>query len=377
MEIATMAHAYTPGLRVTERAVVRKERRLPLKGDVLVARGDTVSARTVVARTLLPGNIQTVNLASSLGIEPNEVAGKLLHPIGTAVEAGAPIAETRALFGLMKSKATAPAAGTIESVSDITGQLILREPPIPVEIDAFLAGTVVEVLPGDGVVIESPAAFIQGIFGIGGEVHGALVTAVSGPDDELTPDRLSSAHEGKIVVGGSYVNHAVLKEAIRLGVRGVVVGGFDDRDLRDLLGYDLGVAITGQESLGLTLVLTEGFGRIKMADRTFHLLRKLEGMEAAVSGATQIRAGVMRPEIVVPLGGSAGSSGEGQVTGMDVGSLLRCIRGEHFGRIGRIVALPAPLTELGSESHARVLEAELDGIGRVVLPRANIELIEA
>ena len=72
-----MAHAYTPGLRVTERAVVRKERRLPLKGDVLVARGDTVSARTVVARTLLPGNIQTVNLASSLGIEPNEVAGKL------------------------------------------------------------------------------------------------------------------------------------------------------------------------------------------------------------------------------------------------------------------------------------------------------------
>jgi len=372
-----MAHAYTPGLRVTERAVVRKERRLPLKGDVLVARGDTVSARTIVARTLLPGNIQTVNLASSLGIEPNEVAGKLLHPIGTAVEAGAPIAETRALFGLMKSKATAPAAGTIESVSDVTGQLILREPPIPVEIDAFLAGTVVEVLPGDGVVVESPAAFVQGIFGIGGEVHGALVTAVAGPDDELTPERLSSAHEGKIVIGGSYVSHAVLKAAIRLGVRGVVVGGFDDRDLRDLLGYDLGVAITGQESLGLTLVLTEGFGRIKMADRTFHLLRKLEGMEAAVSGATQIRAGVMRPEIVVPLGGSAGSSGEGQVTGMDVGSLLRCIRGEHFGRIGRIVALPAPLTELGSESHARVLEAELDGIGRVILPRANIELIEA
>jgi hypothetical protein len=377
MEIATMAHAYTPGLRVTERAVVRKERRLPLKGDVLVARGDTVSARTVVARTLLPGNVQTVNLASSLGVEPNEVAGKLLHPIGTAVEAGAPIAETRALFGLMKSKAKAPAAGTIESVSDVTGQLILREPPIPVEIDAFLAGTVVEVLPGDGVVIESPAAFIQGIFGIGGEVHGALVTAVSGPDDELTPDRLSSAHEGKIVIGGSYVNHAVLKEAIRLGVRGVVVGGFDDRDLRDLLGYDLGVAITGQESLGLTLVLTEGFGRIRMAERTFNLLRKLEGMEAAVSGATQIRAGVMRPEIVVPLGGSAAAAGEGAVTGMDVGSLLRCIRGEHFGRIGRIVALPAPLTELGSESHARVLEAELDGIGRVVLPRANIELIEA
>ena len=372
-----MAHAYTPGLRVTERAVVRKERRLPLKGDVLVARGDTVQARTVVARTLLPGNVQTVNLASALGLEASEVASKLVKPLGSAVTAGETIAQTKALFGLMTSKATAPASGVLESVSDVTGQLILREPPIPVEIDAFLAGTVIEVLPGDGVVIESPAAFIQGIFGVGGEVHGALVTAVSGPDDELTADRLSGQHEGKIVVGGSYVNHAVLKEAIRLGVRGVVVGGFDDRDLKDLLGYDLGVAITGQETLGLTLVLTEGFGRIRMADRTFNLLKKLEGREAAVSGATQIRAGVMRPEIVVPLDGTGATAGEAGVAGMDVGSLLRCIRGEHFGRIGRITALPAPLTELGSESHARVLEAELDGIGRVVLPRANIELIEA
>jgi hypothetical protein len=372
-----VAHAYTPGLRVTERAIVRRERRLPLKGDVLVSRGDTVSARTVVARTLLPGNVQTVNLASALGVEPGEVAAKLVRPLGSEVAAGETIAETKALFGLMKSKATAPVAGVLESVSDVTGQLILREPPIPVEIDAFLAGTVVEVLPGEGVIVESPAAFVQGIFGIGGEVHGTLVTAVAGPDDELTADRLSGQHEGKVVVGGSYVNHAVLKEAIRLGVRAVIVGGFDDRDLRDLLGYDLGVAITGQETLGLTLVLTEGFGRIRMAERTFQLLKKLEGREAAVSGATQIRAGVMRPEIVVPLGEAGSSATETAVTGMDVGSLLRCIRGEHFGKIGRIVALPAALTELGSESHARVLEAELDGVGRVILPRANIELIEA
>jgi len=371
-----MAHAYTPGLRVTPHTIVRRERRLPLKGNVLVAVGERVSATTIVARTLLPGNVQTVNLASALGIEPAEVASKLTAPIGSAVVAGQVLAATKALFGLMKSQAKAPAAGTVESVSSVTGQLILRESPIPVEIDAFLAGTVVEVMAGEGVVIESPAAFIQGIFGIGGETHGTLALAVSGPDDELTVDRLSPEFEGQIVVGGSYVNHAVLKEAIRLGVRGVVVGGFDDRDLRDLLGYDLGVAITGQETLGLTLVLTEGFGRIRMAERTFKLLRALEGSAAAVSGATQIRAGVMRPEILVPRAAGTSEEASDGVTGMDIGSLLRCIRGEHFGRIGRITALPAPLAELGSESHARVLEAEIEGVGRVILPRANIELIE-
>ncbi len=373
-----MAHAYTPGLRVTERTTVRRERRLPLKGEVLVAQGDRVTAQTIVARTLLPGNVQTVNLASALGVDAHEVQARLLKPLGSAVAKGEVIAQTKALFGLMKSEAKAPAAGVLESVSDVTGQLILREPPIPVEIDAYLDGVVVEVLAGEGVVVETPAAFIQGIFGVGGETHGPIIMAASGPDDELTADRLSSSMAGKIVVGGAYVNHAVFKEAIRLGVKAVVVGGFDDRDLRELLGYDLGVAITGQETFGATLLLTEGFGRIRMSERTFNLLKKLEGREAALSGATQIRAGVMRPEIVVPYeqGSGAGAS-DGSVTGMDVGSLLRCIRGEHFGKIGRITALPAQLQELGSGSHARVLEAELDGVGKVLLPRANVELIEA
>lgn len=373
-----MAHAYTPGLRVTEHTTVRRERRLPLKGEVLVQKGQRVGAETVVARTMLPGNVQTVNLASALGVEPAEVGGRLLKPLGSTVAAGEVIAQTSALFGLMKSQAKASVAGILESVSDVTGQLILREPPIPVEIDAYVDGTVVEVLEGEGVIVETPAAFIQGIFGVGGETHGPLVMAAKSPDDELTVDRLSPSFAGKIVVGGAYVNHAVFKEAIRLGVRAIVVGGFDDRDLRDLLGYDLGVAITGQETFGATLLLTEGFGRIRMAERTFNLLKKLEGREASLSGATQIRAGVMRPEIVVPFDQStAPATSEIGAGGMDVGSLLRCIRGDHFGKIGRITALPSKLQELGSESHARVLEAELDGVGKVILPRANVELIEA
>ena len=34
-----MAHAYTPGLKVVETALVRKQRRLPLAGEVLVEKG--------------------------------------------------------------------------------------------------------------------------------------------------------------------------------------------------------------------------------------------------------------------------------------------------------------------------------------------------
>jgi hypothetical protein len=374
-----MAHAYTPGLRVTDHAVLRRERRLPLKGEVLVAAGAEVSSDTIVARTELPGNVQTVNVASRLALDPARVPDSLTVAVGAAVRKGDLIAEGKSLFGLVRQRAVAPADGTIESVSPITGQLILREPPIPVEIDAYVRGSVAEVLPDEGVVIECVGALMQGIFGVGGETFGALRLVADSPDEELSAAKLTAAHRGCVVVGGSYVSHATLMRAKELGVAAVVVGGFDDRDLRQLLGRDLGVAITGAEDLGFTLVLTEGFGRIRMAERTWRLLGAHQGEQASVSGATQIRAGVMRPEIVIPRPGAdkGGQRPTAEAMGLEVGSLLRVIREPYFGRIARVVELPPELRPLETEASVRVMSVEFtDDHSRAVVPRANVELIE-
>jgi len=371
-----MAHAYTPGLRITDAATLLRERRLPLKGQVLARVGDAVSADQVVARCELPGNVQTVNLASRLATDPARVAATLLKPIGSEVEAGEPLAESKSLFGLIRQRVEAPARGTLESVSGITGQLILREPPIPVEVNAYVQGRVCEVLPEEGVIVEVRGAFLQGIFGVGGETSGEIAFAVKGPDQDLTADCLSAEHRGKLVVGGAYVSHGALMRARELGVAAVVVGGFDDRDLRELLGRDLGVAITGAEEIGLTLILTEGFGRIRMADRAWELLTRFRGRPASVSGATQIRAGVMRPEILIPHQDVAPDAGAASDQGLEVGSLLRVIREPHFGRIGRAVELPPELMELESGARVRVLMVEFgDDRERALVPRANVELI--
>jgi hypothetical protein len=113
-----------------------------------------------------------------------------------------------------------------------------------------------------------------------------------------------------------------------------------------------------------------------MAERTWKLLRRYDGQRASVSGATQIRAGVMRPEILIPH-----SALDLEVTntadrGLEVGSLLRVIRQPYFGRIGHAVALPSELQELESEARVRVVEVEFaDDRSRTVVPRANVELI--
>ncbi|HEU4724970.1 MAG TPA: hypothetical protein VFU59_06675, partial [Candidatus Eisenbacteria bacterium] len=106
-----MAHSYTPGLKVTAFAVVRRERKLPLAGTVLVNVGDVVKAESVVARTELPGNVQTVNIANLLGILPEDVSDCLTKPVGSAVAKGDIFAESKSFFGLFRSKAVAPVAG--------------------------------------------------------------------------------------------------------------------------------------------------------------------------------------------------------------------------------------------------------------------------
>ena len=372
-----MGHSYTPGLRVAGDVSVRRERRLPLKGKVLVKLGDAVGPDTVVARSELPGNIQTVNLAARLGVDPARVADALLQPLGSFVGKDQPIASARTMFGLMKNQVVAPADGTLESVSSVTGQLLLRERPIPVEVNAYVRGHVVEVLAGEGVVVESRGALVQGIFGVGGETFGRIAIATAHAHEALEPRALVAEHRGAVVIGGSHVSHATVVRARELGVAALVVGGFDDQDLRELLGRDLGVAITGEEDLGLTIVLTEGFGHIAMAGRTWGLLNASAGRVASVSGATQIRAGVLRPELLIPHEGMAGSAAATEDSGsLEIGSAVRAIRQPWFGRLGRVVELPSELRALDTEALVRVLVVEFGDDGsRATVPRANVERI--
>lgn len=374
----TMAHGYTPGLRITEATLLRKERRLPLPGEVHVTLGQRVEAGDVVASTHLPGNVTTVNVARELNVQPGEVPGAMVKAEGDSVQVGEIIAETRALWGLFHSAATSPIAGTIETISDVTGQVLVRGEPIPVRLEAYVAGTVAEVLGNEGVVIETTCALLQGIFGLGGETYGELLLRAEGPDSVLDADALDADCTGKVVVGGSVVTGAALRRAAELGVKAIVVGGIGHRDLDDFLGYPVGVAITGHEGVGLTLVITEGFGHITMARRSFELLRDRQGQRASVNGATQIRAGVIRPEVIVtyPEGQAPPAASEFTSAGLRVGSLIRIIRDPDFGSLGTVVELPETPQKIETEALVRVLVAELADGRRVTIPRANVELIE-
>jgi hypothetical protein len=312
-------------------------------------------------------------------VSPGELPRLLRKQVGDAVQEGELLAETKGLFGRwFKASLLSPLTGAIEHINEVTGNVGLRPPPQAVEIKAYLRGTVTEVLPEEGAVITTRGALVQGIFGIGGERQGRLRVLSSTREETVGPDRLDAECQNQIVVIGGRATFDLMRQIQARGAVGLVAAGVLDTDLKRLLGYDIGVAITGHEEVGFTLVLTEGFGEIGMAQRTFDLLRSLDGREASISGATQIRAGVLRPEVIV----SRSELSEAELTTdwegsqeLAVGTPIRLIREPHFGVLGTVAALPPELQRVDSGASVRVLVAALEDGQQVTVPRANVEIV--
>ena len=219
-----MAHAYTPGLKVAPNIRIRKDRRLPLQGEVLFKVGDRVHAQDIIARTDLPGKVYPLNLANALGVSPEGLEANMVVGEGGRIEQGGLLARTNGFFGFFKSEFQSPVTGTVESISRVTGQVILQAEPIPVEMNAYISGEVVEVLPQEGVVVEADGAFVQGIFGLGGEVYAPIHPLAKDPAQTIDAADINASHRGKILIGGGFLTLGGMERAIEVGAAGVVTG---------------------------------------------------------------------------------------------------------------------------------------------------------
>ena len=362
-----------PNLTLSKSYIVEKLRELPAQGDILVQEGDYVLEQDIVAKAALPGELVLCRLTEALGVEPSEVIAGLTVREGDDVTEGQLLCECQSLFGIFKSSFFAPASGTVELITERTGHVALRRPPNEIVLDAYIAGDVVAVEEGKSLSIRSHCAFVQGVFGVGGERTGSLCLLSCADDTTPTEDDLPHDCSGKVLVGGTAPTGHVLKEAEARGAHGWVLGALDDTALREYLGYDIGLAFTGSESVGMTVLITEGFGRVPLAARVREVVSGLDGSSCSLNGATQVRAGAVRPELIVPYpeekkkrASSEDSLGEG--------ATVRLIREPYFGVVGEVVRLPVHPEQLPTGAYSRVAYVALSTGEIVSVPRANIEL---
>lgn len=370
-----MGQAFTPGLIVSKNSQVERIRELPVRGEVVVKPGDTVQATQVVARAHLPGELHILRIAEKLGIEAFEVVKGLRVQVGDAVSEGQVLCEHAGLFGLFRSRFTSPVSGTVELITEGTGHVAVRMAAVPIEVKAYLAGKVVSVDSSKSATIQAKGAFIQGIFGIGGERQGTI-RVLSPRSDRFQPSEIPTDCAGAILIVPVSPTLEALRAAAKGGAVALVTGSIDDQVLAGYLGFDLGIALTGDEDVSMSLIITEGFGDLRMSSRIFDLCKQLDGRPASVNGATQVRAGAVRPEIIIPIetspvDGPAVSGGGG----LSLGSAIRIIRVPYFGRYATVHELPHEMQQIETGAYARVLRARLEDGTIVTVPRANVELV--
>lgn len=374
-----MARAYTPGLEVVERTTVIRTRELPLPGRALVKVGERVTSQTPVLAAELPGELDIVRIADRLGLEPEQVRDGLKVKVGTAVQPGDVLCEVKSFFGLFHSDVRAARAGTVEFFTEANGHLGIRQPSVPFQVNAYVDGEIVEVDEGKSVNVSTEGALLQGIFGVGGERWGEIFPLAVGNSEVVRPhhlERYQGKLVGKVLVGGARFDQPALGMLAGEGVQAVMTGSIDAGTLRAFVGHEIGVSITGDENVPFTLIITEGFGTLPMSSRVMQLAERLAGRKASVNGATQVRAGAIRPEIVVPdTSGVNTSAPPLPEKVLDVGSRVRLIRVPYFGMFGQISALVHEPHVIETGACVRVAMVRLDDGREVVVPRANVELV--
>lgn len=234
--------------KIKELTRIRCERLLPKRGKILVSSSDRVEATQVVARADLPGDFRILPVARRLGVSGSKIEEYLQVDLGDTVHQGSVIAKRG---GFPSRSVESPIDGVVTAKGE--GRILIEAQPTPLELHAHIPGTVLEVSDNRRVVIETPGAMIQGMWGSKGESVGVLKVMTDRPDSPLESHSVNPSCHGAILIGGVTLDQRVLERAEDIEARGIITGGL----IPELIPL--------VEQIPLPIVVTDGIEEIPMA----------------------------------------------------------------------------------------------------------------
>lgn len=365
-------------------ALARIERRLPQPGEVLVRAGQRVEPEDVVARAYVPARPQVLNVARALSIAPANVERAMKREVGNKVNQNDLLARTSPIGGRAFHT---PLSGIITAVDSETGYVTITPDPVTYELQATVRGLVMDIMPGRGVRIETPAAQVYGAFGFGQERSGVLRLLVTDPSEPIHAGMIDARSSFSILIGGSSIDAAALRRAVAEQVRGVIVGSIEVSELATFLGWSsaspwqVGVGswqmpLGAEHGYDLTVVVTEGFGARPMSNALFELLAAHDRQEALVEGVTQLRFPHRRPRVVVPLSSrTAGIQLEAPRPQVRPGAQVRLLSTHYLGATGRVRNVTTAPRRLASRVRTQAVDVVLEDGSTVLVPLTAVEAL--
>lgn len=335
-----------------------RERILPISGNLLVRQGQKVSATEIIAEAKLPREHTLIDVARALQISPAAAERLVRCKVGERLAAGTEIAKGKSLFA---NAIKVPREGTVVAVGG--GQILLETSAAKVELKAGVPGTVIEVLPGRGAVIQAAGSLVQGVWGNDKIEIGALVNLMNAPDDTLTESKMDVSLRGSILLGGMIQNKEALRAAADLPARGLIVPSIAPA----LIGL--------AREMPYPIVVTDGLGALPMNSAAYRLLTTNAKREAVINAESYNRYTGAKPEVIIPLPISSEPPPSPDAQTLAVGLQVRMLRPPALGALGVIEKMLPGLTVLSSGLYAPAAEIKLESNEIIIAPLVNLEVV--
>ena len=295
---------------------IRRERLLPVSGEVIAVEGQEVSPVQVVARTPREDDFQIIPASDQLRLDPESLTDYLQVEPGEGIEAGTVLLQKRS-FPRAK-KLISPIQGTFLGVRN--GRVILRHTPEWLELRAMLRGRVIRIVGNRGVEIEVSGSLIQAAWGSSKTAYGPIKLVAHTSNAPLTNDMFSSDTSGQVLIVGHLNDPETLRQAEANEVRGLIAGS---------ITADLAEAV---DKVSYPILVTDGMGQQRMAAPIFQLFLQSEGKEVTLFGHPDSNR---RPEAIIPQEGAA--AGAKRVANLAVGQTVRLLREPHHNEVGEVM----------------------------------------
>ncbi len=337
---------------------IKRERVLPVAGHVLVRRMQKVAPTDVIVVAPLSPKFILLDIAQGLKVSPERADELIQRESGDDLVSGDVIAGP---VGMFKRVIRAPHPGQIKIAGE--GKVLYEITSAEYELRAGMDGTVTNIIPERGAIIETTGALIQGIWGNGKIAYGVVQPVSNEMLQELVPEQLNIGFRGVIITAGFCRNPEVLEAAGNIPVKGLILGSISSN------------LIPLAKSVDYPILVIDGFGHTAMNRAAESILVSNKDRNISLNAQQYDPFQGIYPEIIITQTAHSDTELPSEAETLRKGKKVIIINGPEATRIGTIESIQPRKQKLPSGIETRVAEVSLPNDQRATVPLANLELL--
>jgi hypothetical protein len=318
-----------------------------------------VAPTDVIVVAPLKPKFLLIDIAEGLNVSPSKADELLQRRSGDDLVKGDVIAGP---VGLFQRVIRASDPGLVR----IAGEgKVLFEIASPVkELQAGMDGTITNIIPERGAIIETNGALIQGVWGNGKIAYGVVQPVSNDLLQELVPEQLNISFRGVILSAGFCRSPEVLEAASNIPIKGLILGSINS-DLIPLA-----------KSVDYPIMVIDGFGEKPMNRAAESILVANKDRNIALNAQEYDPFQGNYPEVIISQTAHSETDSPSEIETLRAGKKVIIINGPDANKIGKIEAVLPQKRKIPSGIMAKVAEVTLPNDQVEIIPLANLKIIK-